>query len=254
MDAYELARWIPRLTEFGPGLAEEARRKFVEGRVTAAIPALIAALKGAAACENTDGARANAEAVAGIGGDAAAAGLVEALLLYDQADIVDAPSDAGDESWRATTAIEHGLARLGAVATGHLRPVLTHANRTAARAAAGLLTRIRDPQIIDALVTWASERDDDREEDRLAAIRLLAESSEPRVLEALIALASNEVASAYAESTVRIAACEALGRIGGGRARATLTSLRDDSHPGVRTAASTALSAADRGSATRSST
>lgn len=55
--------------------------------------------------------------------------------------------------------------------------------------AAGLLASIRDPEIIDTLLTWASERDDYREEDRLAAIELLAESSESRVLDALLELA-----------------------------------------------------------------
>lgn len=266
MDAWERARWLSKIPYGGP-VAKEAVRALAAAHAVEAIPTLVAALRRAAAWEDGDGARFNAEAIAAIGGAAAVDALIGLLVAYTTEEREEGNGDVSDEHWRARSAVECALAQLGVPVLPELRRLLDHPNRDAAVSAARVLGKLGDRTSLDTLVAWATERDEDDMDYRDAALEALGGYRDPRAVSTLLDAFVNEEerqsransvrTAAYAlgrtadpgvlepliealshhDWWVRAAACEGLGTFGGERASAALEGARSDPDERVRTAA-----------------
>jgi HEAT repeat protein len=185
-----------------------------------AIAALVAELRRDAAWEMGDSA------------DALTA-LVDLLLSYRPEDLIDDAGDVGDEHWRARTAIEAGLVRLGSIAPPRLRPLLEHANREAARSAATVLGALSDLASLDTLLAWATRRDEEHQSERHVAISALGGFRDPRAVAVLLDALGEPAGTLNRGWTIRLAA-GALGKIGDPRAVAPLVGLLGDADWFVR--------------------
>lgn len=141
------------------------------------IATLVGKLHNNAAWEDEGGAKQHAAAIAKIGGEAAVAALIGVLEKMAAVDLADDAGDMSDECWRASSAAEHGLGLLGAIAVPRLVDVVQGAPSRARSYAARALGATRDPRALQPLLDLA-----DDEEERWAALAALGKLGDPSAL------------------------------------------------------------------------